>query len=63
MAVAVAAGAAVVGTGAIIDRSGGHPNLRTPFECLVTLMAATYPPETCPLCAEGKPVVKPGSRT
>ena len=29
---------------------------------LRTLHATTYPPDSCPLCAEGQPVVKPGSR-
>jgi hypothetical protein len=29
---------------------------------LATLTLPTYDPETCPLCAAGLPVVKPGSR-
>lgn len=62
MAVARAEGATVVGAGAIIDRSGGHAGLDVPFHALVTLSLPTYPPEACPLCAQGRPVVKPGSR-
>src|SRR5687767_5255783 len=37
MAVAQAAGAAVVGAGALIDRSGGASNLGVPFHALATL--------------------------
>jgi orotate phosphoribosyltransferase len=29
---------------------------------LVTLQVLTYDPAECPLCAQGVPVVKPGSR-
>jgi orotate phosphoribosyltransferase len=63
MNVATAAGATVVGAGAIIDRSGGAPGLAGPFRALVTLTLATYQPEACPLCAAGAPITKPGSRT
>jgi orotate phosphoribosyltransferase len=62
MAVAMAAGATVVGAGAIVDRSGGSPGLEVPFKALVTLNLATYPPEQCPMCARGEPIIKPGSR-
>ncbi len=63
MAVAAAAGAKVVGAGAIIDRSGGAPGLDVPFKALAALTLPTYPPESCPLCAAGQPIVKPGSRS
>ena len=63
MAVASAAGATVVGAGAVIDRSGGHSNLGVPFHALVSLALATYDPAACPMCAAGQPVVKPGSRS
>jgi orotate phosphoribosyltransferase len=62
MAVAQASGATVVGAGAVIDRSGGSPNLGVPFSSLVTLSLPTYQPEACPMCQAGQPVVKPGSR-
>ena len=62
MAVAEAAGAAVVGAGAIIDRSGGSSNLGVPFASLVTLSLPTHQPDACPMCAAGQAVVKPGSR-
>jgi len=60
--VARAAGAQVVGAAAIIDRSGGEQNLDVPFHALATIALPTYQPESCPLCAAGQPVVKPGSR-
>ena len=61
--VARAAGAQVVGAAAIIDRSGGNTRLDVPFHALTDLVLPTYDPATCPLCAAGVPVVKPGSRT
>ena len=60
--VARAAGATVVGAAAIIDRSGGTQRIDVPFHALATISLPTYQPEQCPLCAEGKPIVKPGSR-
>jgi orotate phosphoribosyltransferase len=52
----------VVGAAAIIDRSGGKQALDVPFHALATLSVPTYQPDSCPLCAAGIPVVKPGSR-
>ena len=67
--VARAAGAEVVGAASIIDRSGpstssgqAGPNLDVPYYALATVSLPTYPPDSCPLCAAGSPVVKPGSR-
>ena len=62
MVVAQEAGAAVVGAAAIVDRSGGTIDFGVPSHTLVSLNVPTYAPETCPLCAKGLPVVKPGSR-
>jgi orotate phosphoribosyltransferase len=62
MTVAEAAGAHVICAGALIDRSGGASNLGVPFHALASLALPAYPPESCPLCAAGTPVVKPGSR-
>jgi len=63
MVVARQAGATVVGAGAIVDRSSGGASLDVPFRSLVALSLPTYDPAACPLCAEGKPITKPGSRT
>jgi orotate phosphoribosyltransferase len=55
-------GARVVAAGSIIDRSGGKVGLGVPRVALEALVVESYPPESCPLCAQGIPVVKPGSR-
>jgi len=60
--VARAAGATPVGAAAIVDRSGADPNLGVPFHALLQITLPTYQPDACPLCAQGLPVVKPGSR-
>jgi orotate phosphoribosyltransferase len=60
--VARAAGAQVVGAAAIIDRSGGTIEFGVPSHALVQLQVPTYDPGQCPLCAQGVPVLKPGSR-
>ena len=62
IAVANAAGAHVVGAVAIIDRSSGAAELSVPFHALAQLSLPTYDPAACPLCAQGQPVTKPGSR-
>src|SRR5215218_6615321 len=62
MQVAVAAGGQVVGAASIVDRSGGKASFDVPFEALLSIDLPTYQPESCPLCAQGQPVVKPGSR-
>ena len=56
------AGAVVVGAAAIVDRSGGAIDFGVPSYALVRLAVPTYDPGACPLCAQGVPVVKPGSR-
>jgi len=57
-----ARGARVLAAGSIIDRSGGAVDLGVPRVALETLTVTSHPPESCPLCAQGIPVVKPGSR-
>ncbi|OGO03817.1 MAG: orotate phosphoribosyltransferase [Chloroflexi bacterium RBG_13_53_26] len=54
-------GGRLVGLGVLVDRSQGEMDFGTPlFSCLRTVVP-TYKPEECPLCGEGKPLVKPGS--
>jgi orotate phosphoribosyltransferase len=56
-------GAEPVAAGCIIDRSGGRADLGgLPKAALVTMEVTAYHPSECPLCAQGSPVVKPGSR-
>jgi orotate phosphoribosyltransferase len=62
IAVAEAAGARVVGAAAIIDRGSDASRLNVPLQSLVKMDVPVYSPESCPLCAKGSPVVKPGSR-
>ena len=57
-----AAGADVLAAGSIIDRSGGRADLGLPRVALATLNVVSWEPAQCPLCAQGLPVVKPGSR-
>jgi orotate phosphoribosyltransferase len=57
-----ALGAKVVAAGSIIDRSGGNADVGVARESLETMHPVVYSPEECPLCKQGLPVVKPGSR-
>ena len=62
MQVAKASGAQVVGAASIVNRSAGPPDVDVPFASLLDIALPTYEPDKCPLCAQGLPVVKPGSR-
>ena len=62
IAVAVAAGAQVVGVASIVDRSGGRVRFDLPQRSLVDVAVPLYEADVCPLCSKGIPVVKPGSR-
>ena len=63
MQVATAAGAQVVAAAAIVNRIGGAAAaLDVPLHALLDLSLPTYDPDTCPLCADGVPIQKPGSR-
>jgi orotate phosphoribosyltransferase len=55
-------GAEVLAVASLIDRTGGKGELDFPHFALLSVQAATFAPESCPLCAAGVPVVKPGSR-
>jgi orotate phosphoribosyltransferase len=62
MDVARAAGSTIVGAASIVDRSGGLARLDVPFVALLDFPLPTYQAANCPLCAQGLPVIKPGSR-
>src|SRR5437868_7261766 len=62
MQVARAAGGLVVGAASIVNRGAGAPQFDVPFASLLDVSLPTYEPDQCPLCAQGLPVVKPGSR-
>lgn len=56
-------GALPVGVGVLVDRSGGQVDFGLPLSSVIKLKIESYLPGECPLCAEGIPFVKPGSRT
>lgn len=56
------AGGQVVGAGVLVDRSGGDVQLGVRTESLLKIPAVTFKPDECPLCREGIPFIKPGSR-
>ena len=62
MQVARAAGGQVIGAATIVNRAGRAPDLGVPFVSLLNVDLPTYEPDKCPLCAQGLPVIKPGSR-
>lgn len=57
-------GAEVVGVGCLIDRTGGESAnfFDVPVKSLVSLKVESWEEKDCPLCKQGVPVVKPGSR-
>ena len=58
-----AAGAIPISAGSIIDRSGLRRGLLgIPRAALETLSVPVFDPAECPLCLNGVPVTKPGSR-
>jgi orotate phosphoribosyltransferase len=62
MGLAKSLGAEIKGWLSIVNRSGKGLVLDAPLHSLLKTEILSYKPEECPLCKEGKPVVKPGSR-
>ncbi len=56
------AGGVVVGIASIIDRSSGKAGFTVPFYPLASIEVKSYSADECPMCKEGLPCVKPGSR-
>ena len=56
------AGGLVTGAASLVDRSGGSVDVGVRREALLTLDVPAYNPADCPLCKEGTPAIKPGSR-
>jgi orotate phosphoribosyltransferase len=60
------AGGSVAGVGFLVDRSGGSVKFDvSPADAQFAVMSmkvAAFKPEECPLCKQGLPIVKPGSR-
>lgn len=57
------AGGLVVGAGSVVDRSNGSADVGVRREALIVLDVPAYEVSQCPLCKQGVPAVKPGSRT
>lgn len=55
-------GGKVAGFAALADRSAGELKLTAPKHALLRLPLVTYSPDSCPLCEQGIPMIKPGSR-
>ena len=55
-------GGEVVGVGVLVDRSNGRVDFGVKSEAVLSMEIQSYDPGDCPLCREGLPVVKPGSR-
>ena len=59
-------GGVLAGVGFVVDRSGGKVRFEVDQGghqyALLQMDVVTYQPESCPLCQQGMPVVKPGSR-
>ncbi|MGH7441153.1 MAG: orotate phosphoribosyltransferase [bacterium] len=52
----------IVGVGFLVDRSSGKVNFGVPQKALMTLDLPAWDPVDCPLCKQGIPVTKRGSR-
>ncbi|MEX2116614.1 MAG: orotate phosphoribosyltransferase [Bacteroidota bacterium] len=50
------------GVGYIVDRSNGKLKFDSKHYSILQLDVIAYKPEECPLCRQGDPVIKPGSR-
>ncbi|MCL2030934.1 MAG: orotate phosphoribosyltransferase [Oscillospiraceae bacterium] len=56
-------GGEVAGVGALVDRSNGKTDFGVPFRAALTVDVVSWEEADCPLCAQGIPAVKPGSRS
>lgn len=55
-------GGTIIGVGSIVDRSSNNRKFEEELKSVIKFNIETFEPENCPICKEGKPVVKPGSR-
>jgi orotate phosphoribosyltransferase len=53
-----AAGATVVGVGFLIDRTNGGVDFGVPFYACHAMEIESYPPDNCPLCAQGLDLIE-----
>ena len=50
------------GVGVLVDRTGGTVDFGLPQNSIIQLHIQAYEAQECPLCAQGIPAIKPGSR-
>jgi orotate phosphoribosyltransferase, Thermus family len=62
MALVKSLNAEVAGVGSIVDRSAGQVDFGVPFAAVLSMEVESWEADRCPLCREGWPLVKPGSR-
>ncbi len=66
MLIVKGAGGVVAGVACVVDRSGGKESFEIDgggkHAAVLPMNVVHYAPDVCPLCAQGIPVVKPGSR-
>lgn len=55
-------GGVVVGVGSVVDRSNGTVDFGVPLHAAVSMEVVSYEEADCPLCKQGLPIAKPGSR-
>lgn len=55
-------GATVVGVGSIVNRMDGANPFDVAYRALAAVPPISYTAEECPLCRDGVPLTKPGSR-
>jgi orotate phosphoribosyltransferase len=55
-------GGQVVGVGVLVDRSNGKVDFGVKTESILKMEIESFESDNCPLCKQGLPVIKPGSR-
>lgn len=55
-------GGEIAGVGSVVDRSDGKVDFGVPFNAVLSMKVVSWEADECPLCREGWPLVKPGSR-
>jgi orotate phosphoribosyltransferase len=56
------AGANLAGVGVIVDRSAGKVDFGVPLNSVLSMEIQSFEADECPLCKQGLPYSKPGSR-
>lgn len=62
MALVRSLGGEIAGVGSVVDRSDGKVDFGVPFNAVLSMEVVSWEADDCPLCREGWPLVKPGSR-